>query len=98
MDSQGQAHYVPVDELGRRIQHLSTYLNTLYSQQHLATPAQKEAIRRHCQQRGWNAEQLQTRLQRQQTNWKTLTQAQASRLLDELELVKAPAERLTRSA
>lgn len=105
-DEQGLARYEPADEFGRRIQHLSTYLNTLQAQKHAATPAQKEAIRLQCQQRGWSAEQLQKRLQRQQTSWKTLTQSQAARLLDEFETQSsqsgqghtAPPELLYRSA
>lgn len=85
-DNQGRPRYVPADEKGRRIYNLTPYLHTLNKRPPLqATPSQKEDIKRLCQELGWTSDQLKAYLARQQSSWKSLDQAQAARLLSELE-------------
>lgn len=84
-DSQGRPRFAPADEKGRRIYHLTAYIHSLSKQQGLATAAQKEEIRRLCQQLGWSSERLRQQLQLFETSWKELSQHQATRLLDELD-------------
>lgn len=85
LDAQGKPRYAPADEKGRRIYHLSAYIQALKNQPPLATPSQKEDLKQLCQQLGWNSEQLKDYLQKHQTSWKTLNQTQAARMLAELE-------------
>ncbi|HEY9840668.1 MAG: Rad52/Rad22 family DNA repair protein [Candidatus Sericytochromatia bacterium] len=84
-DPLGNPRFAPADDKGRRIYHLTAYIHALKKQNGQATAEQKDVLKRLCQELGWSSEQLRFQLQRYQTSWKELTQAQAARLIDELE-------------
>lgn len=90
VDALGQPCFVPADDKGRRIYHLTAYIHSLRQPHEGATPEQKDAIRALCQELGWSAEQLRKHLHKYQTSWKDLSRLQATRLLDSLSRLARP--------
>lgn len=84
-DFEGHPRFAPADDKGRRIYHLTAYIHSIKKPQESASGEQKDAIKKLCQELGWSADQLRHHLQKFQTSWKDLTQAQAVRLLEQLE-------------
>lgn len=84
-DDRGKPRYAPADDQGRKIRDLTGYINaTRQPAPPSATPAQKEEIKKLCQQLGWTSEQLKSYLKTFQASWKHMTSPEAARLLSEL--------------
>lgn len=98
-DSQGRPRYVPCDDKGKRIYNLTAYIRALKANSTKKsapplengvkmTPQQRDDLKALCKELGWKGVELNQYLKQHHMTWKTLTQEQAARVMNELELIR----------